>query len=105
MTTKVAWNSKGLTSPLANLGYRKISMNVKIAMLVAASEYERLTLDAARSSPMEMPPRFVTPCRTNNISHPAGERNCDAPCEGMGKLWRSDDAVRVRAPNPEVIAR
>jgi hypothetical protein len=26
---------------------------VKIAMLVAASEYERLTLDVARSSPME----------------------------------------------------
>jgi hypothetical protein len=30
-----------LTSPLANLGYRKISVNVKIAMLVAASEYAR----------------------------------------------------------------
>jgi hypothetical protein len=28
-------------------------MNVKIAMLVAASEYERLTLDVASSSPME----------------------------------------------------
>ena len=28
-------------------------MNVKVAMLVAASEYERLTLAAARSSPME----------------------------------------------------
>jgi glutathione S-transferase len=28
-------------------------MNVKIAMLVAASEYERLTLDASRSSPMK----------------------------------------------------
>jgi hypothetical protein len=26
-------------------------MNVKIAMLVAASEYERLALDTARSSP------------------------------------------------------
>jgi hypothetical protein len=42
-----------LISPLANLGYRKNSMNVKIAMLVAASEYERLTFDGARSSPME----------------------------------------------------
>jgi len=30
-------------------------MNVKIAMLVAASEYERLTLDAARSSSMPAP--------------------------------------------------
>ena len=30
--------SEGLISPLANRGYRKISMNVKIAMLVAASE-------------------------------------------------------------------
>jgi hypothetical protein len=29
-------------------------MNVKIAMLVAASEYERVTLDAARSSAMEL---------------------------------------------------
>jgi hypothetical protein len=27
--------------PLANLGYRKNSMNVKIAMLVAPSEYGR----------------------------------------------------------------
>jgi hypothetical protein len=35
------------------LGYRKNSMNVKIAMLVPASEYERFTLDAASSSPME----------------------------------------------------
>jgi len=30
-------------------------MNVKIAMLVAASEYERLTLDTARSSSMPAP--------------------------------------------------
>jgi hypothetical protein len=43
-------------------------MNVKIAMLVAASEYERLTLDAARSSAIEMPPQFVTARRTNNIA-------------------------------------
>src|SRR5712692_8598242 len=28
-------------------------MNVKMAMLVAASEYDRLTLDAATSSPMK----------------------------------------------------
>jgi hypothetical protein len=32
---------------------RALSMNVKIAILVAPSEYERLTLDVASSSPME----------------------------------------------------
>ena len=44
-----------LASPFTNLGYRKNSVNVKIAMLVAASEYERLTLAEARSSPMGYP--------------------------------------------------
>src|SRR4030095_380211 len=53
ITTNVAWNSKRLIWPLANFGYRKISMNRKIAMLVAPSEYERFTFDAASSSPME----------------------------------------------------
>src|SRR5262245_57332095 len=38
-------------SPLLNLGYMKNRTNVKMAMLVAVSEYERLTLAVARSSP------------------------------------------------------
>jgi hypothetical protein len=42
-----------LTTPFSNLGYKKISMNVKIAILVAASEYERVTLVPARSLSME----------------------------------------------------
>jgi hypothetical protein len=40
----------GLILPLSNRGYRKNSMKVKIAMLVPASVYGRVTLTAARSS-------------------------------------------------------
>jgi hypothetical protein len=46
----VAWNKRGLILPLSNLGYRKNSMKVKIAMFDAASVYVRVTLTAARSS-------------------------------------------------------
>src|SRR6185295_14729796 len=46
----VTWNNTGLILPLSNLGYRKNSMKVKIAMFVPASVYERVTLTAARSS-------------------------------------------------------
>jgi hypothetical protein len=38
MTARVTWKSVALASPVRYLGYRKISVNVKIAMLVAASE-------------------------------------------------------------------
>jgi hypothetical protein len=51
-TPRVAWNRRALASPLRYLGYRKISVKVKIATLVAASEYVRLTLEPARSSGM-----------------------------------------------------
>src|SRR5262245_779454 len=40
----------GLILPLSNLGYRKNSMKVKIAMFVPASVYDLVTLTAARSS-------------------------------------------------------
>jgi hypothetical protein len=33
----VIWNNTGLILPLSNLGYRKNSMKVKIAMFEAAS--------------------------------------------------------------------
>jgi len=46
----VAWNYTELILPLSNLGYRKNSMKVKIAMFVPASVYDRVTLTAARSS-------------------------------------------------------
>src|SRR5262245_2997640 len=64
--------------PLANLGYRKPSMNVKIAMLVAASEYERLTFDVASSSPMECLLGRVLSRSSSLGSHGASTARC--PC-------------------------
>jgi hypothetical protein len=46
----MTWNNRGLILPLSNLGYRKNSMKVKIAIFDAASVYVRVTLTAARSS-------------------------------------------------------
>src|SRR6185437_16142033 len=52
-----------LISPLWNLGYRNNSMNVKIAMLVAPSEYERLALVVASSSLIERTVQQEIHCR------------------------------------------
>jgi hypothetical protein len=60
-----------LISPLANLGYRKISMNVKIAMLVPASEYERLTLEVASSSMESLLGRVIS--RSSSPGRPMTE--------------------------------
>jgi hypothetical protein len=51
----VTWNKSGLILPLSNLGYRKNSMKVKIAMFDAARVYVRVTLTAARSSLIKPP--------------------------------------------------
>ena len=51
-------------------------MNVKIAMHVAASEYERLTLDEASPSPMAMPPQFLAAWNGRVTATVVGAKSC-----------------------------
>src|SRR5689334_12450668 len=87
MTTSVAWKRIGSASPLARRGYRNTSVNVKIAMVVAASEYVRLTFADARSSRLAMA-----------ISLPATERIPD--CGAPGRIRTADASLRTAALYP-----